>query len=46
MKEKFELIPKGKYPYKIKYIKKHWWSKWKIELEPNTNTPMMYPVHF
>ena len=44
MKERFELVYRGKDSYKIRYIKRHWWSKWKIELEYNTNVPKIYPV--
>ena len=42
MKEKFELVYKDKESYKKRYIKKHWWSSWKLEREGDK--PKKYPV--
>lgn len=42
MKEKFELIPMGEHSHLIRKFKKHWWSKWEIEMEGNT--PKIYPI--
>jgi len=42
MKEKFELIPMGEASYRIRRYKKHWWSRWKIEMDGMT--PKIYPV--
>lgn len=42
MKEKFELIPMGEYSHLIRKIKRHWWSKWEIEMDGNT--PKIYPI--
>lgn len=33
MKERFELIPKGDDSYLVRYVKEHWWSNWKKEMD-------------
>lgn len=42
MKEKFELIPMGEHSHLIRKFKKHWWSKWEVEMDGNT--PKIYHV--
>ncbi len=42
MKEKFELIGSDETAHLIRKFKKHWWSKWTIEMDGNT--PKIYLV--
>lgn len=42
MKEKYELIGSGDSAHLIRKYKKHWWSKWRIEMDGAT--PKIYPV--
>lgn len=42
MKEKYELIGSGDSAHLIRKYKKHWWSKWRIEVDGTT--PKLYPV--
>ena len=42
MKEKYELIGAGDSAHLIRKYKKHWWSKWQIEMDGTT--PRIYPV--
>ena len=42
MKEKYELIGHGDFAHFIRKYKKHWWSKWQIEMDGAT--PKIYPV--
>ncbi len=42
MKEKYELIGSGDSAHFIRKYKKHWWSKWQIEMDGAT--PKIYPV--
>lgn len=42
MKEKFELIGTGNSAHLIRKFKRHWWSKWEIEMDGTT--PKIYLV--
>ena len=33
MKAKFELRGDGKEAYRVRFTKKHWWSKWILEMD-------------
>lgn len=42
MKEKFELIPMAEHSHLIRKFKRHWWSKWEIEMDGDS--PKIYLV--
>lgn len=42
MKEKYELIGSGDSAYLIRKCKKHWWNKWRIEMDGAT--PKIYLI--
>ena len=42
-KERYELIPMRENSHLIRKFKKHWWSKWQIEMDGEE--PKIYPVN-